>query len=675
MIILRQLFYFTFVFLFALNGAAQALEAPNDTLYDLGLEELMKVNIASREAVSQTEAPGIITVITRDEIKNSGARNLVDVLMLVPGFQFATDYNGTLSLGVRGLWAIEGKVLLMVDGMDMNDLYYNSSLYHYAFPVDQISRIEVVRGPGSVIYGGAAEYAVINVITLSGEEINGAGVSVQHGVMEGGLERNGLGLTFGKKYGKNPDDLEVSFKAYTAHAGISGKDRAYPDGSSFSLEDSKQRIKNIYASAKYKGLTLRFNTENASVLARDAYGVPLIETSEVQFKNHVLQLDYDWTISKDLHINPTVSYKRSTPYLNEDPTTDTVGGGDASFEYNIDYEFTRFRLLLPASYKITNKLKLLFGLDFYHDLGRAKDPIFAANPADPTNLSDNIHFHSNAAFGELFWQSDVGTFSVGGRHENHNYFDSNFVPRLSWTKTHDAWNYKLLYSQAYRTPGIGNVHLAHLIGTTVEPEKTRVFEAEIGHRFNKNSGITLSLFDMLTKKTIVYDPITFGYTNGDQTGSYGAEVEFKQLGSWGFSNLAFSYHNTEHNRIDRFQVTDKDYLTAGFSNVKITWNIKYQMTQKFSIQPSFIYLGKRHGFDVDENADGLLETREVDPVITTNLFATIEDLGIDGLDFNFGVANLMDSNTKYLTSYDFGRNTMPGPSREYLIRLNYSWNF
>ena len=67
--------------------------------------------------------------------------------------------------GFRGLWGQEGKILLLIDGKEMNEQLYSTIQLGHEFPVELIERIEVVRGPGSVIYGGNAELAVINVIT------------------------------------------------------------------------------------------------------------------------------------------------------------------------------------------------------------------------------------------------------------------------------------------------------------------------------------------------------------------------------------------------------------------------------------------------------------------------------------------------------------------------------
>src|SRR5258706_15276835 len=84
---------------------------------EMSLEDLMKVEVtvASRKALTTRESPGIVTLITEEEIRNSGAQDLMDILRMVPGFDFGVDVEGVVDVSVRGNWAHEGKVLLIID--------------------------------------------------------------------------------------------------------------------------------------------------------------------------------------------------------------------------------------------------------------------------------------------------------------------------------------------------------------------------------------------------------------------------------------------------------------------------------------------------------------------------------------------------------------------------------
>src|SRR5881628_3388115 len=89
---------------------------------DVSLDDLLQtdVDVASKVPTTFREVPGVITVVTREEIMDSGARDLEDVLQLVPGFSLGVDVEGVTDVGVRGNWGHEGKVLLLIDGQQMN---------------------------------------------------------------------------------------------------------------------------------------------------------------------------------------------------------------------------------------------------------------------------------------------------------------------------------------------------------------------------------------------------------------------------------------------------------------------------------------------------------------------------------------------------------------------------
>ncbi|MGZ4060958.1 MAG: TonB-dependent receptor plug domain-containing protein, partial [Bacteroidia bacterium] len=128
-----------------------------DTLdyYDMSLEQLQKIKavgvsseleklinsligVASIKPLSGRESPSIVSLITEEEIKNSGARDLMDILNMVPGIDFGVDVEGVVGIGMRGNWAHEGKVLLLLDGQEMNEGLFGTTQFGNHIPVDQI---------------------------------------------------------------------------------------------------------------------------------------------------------------------------------------------------------------------------------------------------------------------------------------------------------------------------------------------------------------------------------------------------------------------------------------------------------------------------------------------------------------------------------------------------------
>jgi outer membrane receptor for ferrienterochelin and colicin len=127
-----------------------------------------KVKIANFNQVQINEAPGSVYVITADDIEKHGYRDLIEVLIDIPGFNIATDVQNGTGIAVRGAWASEAKILVMVDGMIMNDMSYGSFIVGGRIPLLNVERIEIIRGASSSIYGGIAGLGVINIITKEG---------------------------------------------------------------------------------------------------------------------------------------------------------------------------------------------------------------------------------------------------------------------------------------------------------------------------------------------------------------------------------------------------------------------------------------------------------------------------------------------------------------------------
>ncbi|MDP1635592.1 MAG: TonB-dependent receptor plug domain-containing protein, partial [Gallionellaceae bacterium] len=165
-------------------------------LTGLSIEELLSVEVFSASKFSQKtiEAPANVSIVTRADIANHGYRTLADLMASVRGFYVSNDRNYQY-LGARGFnrpGDYNSRILLMVDGYRLNDPVYGQASVGNEFPLDldMVERVEIVRGPGSSIYGSNAFFAVVNVITNKGRDLDGAGISVaagSHGAAQGRL--------------------------------------------------------------------------------------------------------------------------------------------------------------------------------------------------------------------------------------------------------------------------------------------------------------------------------------------------------------------------------------------------------------------------------------------------------------------------------------------------------
>jgi len=151
-------------------------ESSDSDLMSLSLEDLahVKVYSASRHLEDARQAPSAVTIITAQDIRRYGWRTLADALRSLRGFYTAYDRQYAY-LGVRGFLRpgdYNSRILVLINGHRVNENVYDSAPLGTEFPLDLdlIDRIEVVRGPGSSLFGTNAVFGVINVITRPSTE-------------------------------------------------------------------------------------------------------------------------------------------------------------------------------------------------------------------------------------------------------------------------------------------------------------------------------------------------------------------------------------------------------------------------------------------------------------------------------------------------------------------------
>jgi len=143
-------------------------QSPRQRLSELSIEDLMNVEVvtASRTEERLTRATSVMSVITAREIERAGFRTIYEVLARVPGF-FPTSQATWKLAGTRGLVS-DGNdhTLLLIDGHPQNSIVAHGSQQQDQIPaLEKVERIEIIRGPGSVLWGGSAANAIINVVT------------------------------------------------------------------------------------------------------------------------------------------------------------------------------------------------------------------------------------------------------------------------------------------------------------------------------------------------------------------------------------------------------------------------------------------------------------------------------------------------------------------------------
>jgi len=178
--------------------AQQARAAITETAF---LEDMPVVLSASRLSQSVNEAPAAVTVIDQDMIRASGFRDIPDLFRLVPGFTVAYTRDNTWGVSYHGLGdAFSRRMQVLIDGRSVYTPGFGEVPWaSLPISIEDIERIEVVRGPNSASYGSNAFLGVINIITKTAAQAAGSHLSVQAGT------RGNSGALF--RYGNGTDDL------------------------------------------------------------------------------------------------------------------------------------------------------------------------------------------------------------------------------------------------------------------------------------------------------------------------------------------------------------------------------------------------------------------------------------------------------------------------------------
>jgi iron complex outermembrane receptor protein len=151
------------------------VEVTLDSVFDVfdGLIKKRRTKVASGLKQSTARAPAVTTVITAQDIEAMGARTLEEVLRSVPGLQVSFNQVNVPVYSIRGVSSTYNpEVLVLINGLRFNDNYIGSKgLYWSGFPVSQIAQIEIMRGPGSALYGADALTGVVNIVTKQAQDI------------------------------------------------------------------------------------------------------------------------------------------------------------------------------------------------------------------------------------------------------------------------------------------------------------------------------------------------------------------------------------------------------------------------------------------------------------------------------------------------------------------------
>lgn len=181
-----------------------ALAAPQADLAELSLEQLLEIEVtgASRREQKLSRTPAALYVITQEEIRRSGLTTVPELLRLAPGLHVARINSSTWAISARGFnGRFASKMLVLVDGRTVYSPLYSGVYWEMQdLLVDDIDRIEVIRGPGAAMWGANAMNGVINIVTKHARDTQGGLVAAGAGNVQDAFGALRFGGRIGERF-------------------------------------------------------------------------------------------------------------------------------------------------------------------------------------------------------------------------------------------------------------------------------------------------------------------------------------------------------------------------------------------------------------------------------------------------------------------------------------------
>lgn len=465
---------------------------------------------ATKHSTPLRKAPAIATIITADEIRNMGARNLIDVLKMVPGFGISTNVYGVSMIEVRGIRnTASDKILFMIDGHAMQKNIFGSVLYELTdpLPVENIKQVEVVRGPGSALYGNSAFIATINVITRDPDEINGleakavgGSFDTVKGSLVGAINRDKYAASVSLDYYRT-DGPKLPVESDSLR---NTPWSMAPGHTDLSARQTNAFLKFLYGDFSYRGHYLD-SVEAAyigfnSALTDGNFSNPQnywnelayhLRLSDTLSSNIKLYYDY-YGKDEDLKLLPN-GYRGSFPQgmvCNPQVKDRTFGG-----ETQIDWTPSEWNHLIAGmSYEEMQQydVKLMANYDPLTN-------VYIGPIQEVTNWNKDATRQIWALYLQDEWQMlERLNLTMGLRYDHYSDFGNTLNPRIGlvWNLL-DNTDLKLLYGRAFRAPTfqqLYNVNAVSVGNPELGPEHIETFEAGVTYCFSRALNMDLNYF-------------------------------------------------------------------------------------------------------------------------------------------------------------------------------------
>ncbi len=639
-------------------------------LTELGLEELMEIEItaASKKPLRISEAPASVALITRNDIRRYGYRNLAEVLQRVIGL-YVTNDRTYQYLGVRG-FARPGdfntRVLMLVDGHRINDSIYDYATIGEDLPVDieSIKWIEVARGPGSAVWGNNALLAVVNIITRKGSDIEGGRIAAEYG----SHSRAKAFLELGRQFDSG---LEIAGSITTLDS--EGQKRIYyPEFDDPSTNNGiaegldGMEVLRGYLTASYEGVRFLFTKSRRDKdIPTGSYDTVFNQPGTKVFgENTFVELGYERSLFEQVNgeiflriYHDWMEYKGDYLYdygygapplpINKDQADSKLWGTE--IRYSMD-PFSRLNLTAGFEYQDAYEMimKNYDGYPWfweYHDSKESFNLQSCYLQAD-ADLLDNLRA------------------VVGFRLDDYSTYGGHLSPRAALIYAPSkSTALKLLYGEAFRAPNDFERNYEaegwNLNNPDLDPETIQTWELVCEQRISNHTRLVGSLFrfdleDIITK--VVAADGMFQFQNRGTVRSEGIEVQLESRFESDIAGyLGFSAMNAEERDTGEQVPNSPELIINGGISIPL-WE------ERLYVSPEFFYIGELKTLSGDE----------VDSSFNANLSFTTGAF-LDPFAVSLNIYNLFDKDKAVPGGVMHKQDGIPQEGRTFRFQLSYKF--
>jgi iron complex outermembrane receptor protein len=553
--------------------------------FEMPLEELMNVEVASTATLTETKprlVPATMTTITAEQIQASGARSLYELLdIYVPNLEWLRQHYEPDVMGLRGIIGDRNdKYLLLVNGRNMNEhTHFGALTEQDLVMLSDIDHIDVIRGPGSALYGPGAVSMVINIVTFNAATFEGTEVTNRLGAVE---EFYSTEVKHGQKF-KDGDGGIFIYTGVSDYVGASKYDAPQIYPFTFPTHSSSKYNPSYIGppAGSLPGDGIQAGEPATGVVNRDeaeAGPTPLKLYAEITKGNWDIWLRYTqsgkefawsteslartrWGYGENFTTDVTskvpwigvllpwnfnyYTYQQATGYVGYKQELAANLGIDYAFSYSMtdyerffddsihdDYREDEYYAKALLHWQPNDKNKIAFGAELTHlNLGLK----------NPSTDMDATYYISNSVqtmpqwstdmyslLGEWQWNiNDQWTTFLGARLDKHTFTDYMFSPRAAVIYTpNDKDTYKLMWSQSLRANYEEEMKAQYDAGGGLsKPEKLDSIELRYERQQSKNLDLAASVFVHYSLQAIAWDPTTYTSSLSGTQREYGIELE------------------------------------------------------------------------------------------------------------------------------------------------------